>query len=347
MTRKDVVKPATKKKAFSNDWSFASDYVGGDDDDGEGKFPRDTMLCFKKHGVVALTFHPTFESGIVCAKCFQYMKPGSFALHCEKCDLQDAPTKKEVKKWKDSDKKWANLKRNDGDIFTNKTSIWIATRDGFSAYVVHPRFYLGKTSSTLKLKAMCIADGCTRVCALNALYRHFKDEHMTGVHTIHPLTVIEAPLKNKVDVSDDEGEDDDGEESEDSEVDEDVTKNNKTDDGLRNEDNDGSESKNARKAEEGNGEKGEDEEVECTKGEKSFTVDDAAHEGADVGGEPLELDCEAYVEEGGPSDPDTDVEEDKAMKAPVKAKTSRKKKSAYTSDGPRKSTRVRRVTARY
>ena len=70
-------------------------------------------------------------------------------------------------------------------------------------------------------------------------------------------------------------------------------------------------------------------------------------EGAGVDGEPLELDCEPYVEEGGPSDPDTDAEDNKVMKAPVKAKTSRKKKSAYTSDGPRKSTRIRCVTSRY
>ena len=76
-------------------------------------------------------------------------------------------------------------------------------------------------------------------------------------------------------------------------------------------------------------------------------MDEMANEGAGVGGEPLELDCEPYVEEGGPSDPDTDTEDNKAMKAPVKAKTSRKNKSTYTSDGPRKSNRIRRVTARY
>jgi hypothetical protein len=38
-------------------------------------------------------------------------------LHCEKCNEQDAPTKKEIKQWKDSDKKWMNLKCCDGDIF--------------------------------------------------------------------------------------------------------------------------------------------------------------------------------------------------------------------------------------
>jgi len=161
------------KKASPNDWAFACEHIQGDDDNGDGEFMCDTMLCFKKHGILALTFHSSFDSGIICSKCFQFMKPGSFMLHCKKCDEQDTPTKKEIKQWKDSNKKWANLKRCDGDIFQDKTTVWIVVRNGCSAYVVHPRFYLGKTSSTLKLKAMCITEGCTKVCAFNVLYKHF------------------------------------------------------------------------------------------------------------------------------------------------------------------------------
>ncbi len=70
MATKDAVKPA-KKKASANNWSFASSHVQGDDDDGSGKYLRDTMMCFKKHGVLSLTFHTSFDSGIVCSKCFQ------------------------------------------------------------------------------------------------------------------------------------------------------------------------------------------------------------------------------------------------------------------------------------
>jgi len=197
MATKGVVKPA-KKKASANNWSFASALVQGDDDSGSGKYTRDTMVCFKKHGVHALTFHASFDSRIVCSKCFQFMKPGSFALYCEKCEKQDVPMKEEIKKWKDSDRKWANLKCCDGDIFVDKKSIWVTTWDAYLAYMVHPRFYLGKTSWTLCLKAMCIMDGCAKVCTLNALYKHFKEEHMPGTHTIHPLRVIEAPTINTV-----------------------------------------------------------------------------------------------------------------------------------------------------
>ena len=137
MTRKDIVKPAlksAKKKVSSNNWSFASAHVKGDDNnDGTGRFMRDMMLCFKQHGVLALIFHGSFDSRIVCSKCFQFMKPGSFALHCEKCNKQDAPTKEEIEKWRDSDRKWANLKRCDKDIFVDKKSIWVATLDAYVA----------------------------------------------------------------------------------------------------------------------------------------------------------------------------------------------------------------------
>ena len=99
--------------------------------------------------MLALTFHTSFDRGIVCSKCFQFMKPGSFALHCKKCKKQALPSKKDIKHWTDSDKKWANLKRENPDDFANKTVVTIAQCDGLSAYVVHPRLYLRKTSSTM------------------------------------------------------------------------------------------------------------------------------------------------------------------------------------------------------
>jgi hypothetical protein len=73
-----------KKKALPNNWSFVSDCIQGEEEDEHGNFTKETMLCFVKHGTLALTFHANFDSRIVCSKCFQFIKPGSFALHCEK-----------------------------------------------------------------------------------------------------------------------------------------------------------------------------------------------------------------------------------------------------------------------
>ncbi len=53
------------------------------------------------------------------------------------------------------------------------------------------------------LKALCITDGCTHMSTLNALHRHFKQAHMTGSYRIHPLHVLEAPIINNVDESED------------------------------------------------------------------------------------------------------------------------------------------------
>jgi hypothetical protein len=64
--------------------------------------------------------------------------------------------------------------------------------------------YLGKTSSTMKLKAICITGGCAHVCALNALNRHFKRAHMDATYRIHNVDVVEAPTVN--DVENSEGE---------------------------------------------------------------------------------------------------------------------------------------------
>ena len=170
-----------KKKALPNDWSFVSDRIQGEEEDEHENFTKETMLCFVKHRMLALTFHVNFDSGIMCSKCFHFMKPGSFALHCKKCEKQAVPSKKEIQKWAVYDKKWANLKRENPDAFANKTVVKIAQRDGLSTYVVHPHLYLGKTSSTMKLKAICITGRCAHMCALNTLHRHFKRAHMDNL----------------------------------------------------------------------------------------------------------------------------------------------------------------------
>ena len=348
-------KEENMKKAPPNEWAFVRDHIQGDDDNGDGRFTRETMLCFKKHGVLALTFHASFDSGIVCSKCFQFMKPGSFALHCEKCDKQETPSKKEIKQWKDSDKKWANLKRCDGDIFQNKTTVWIVVRDGVSAYVVHPRFYLGKTSSTLKLKAMCITDGCTKVCTLNGLYKHFKESHMPGTHTIHPLRVIKAPTKNDAEVCDD-NDDDDIEDINDS-VKTGVTdmegtagdKHSSVDvvdvvemsDVLENGEAKGTEDNEFAEIEgEGGCQKSVNNTTDANQGTK---FDEIVAENNGGEGDDMELDCEPYVNEGGPTDDDTEAEDAK-VRASV---AGRKKKSTLPSHGVRKSTRPRRTVAHY
>jgi hypothetical protein len=56
-------------KNSSNDWAFVTDYIQGSDADSDGNFADDTMLCFSKHGTLALTFHANFNSGIICAPC--------------------------------------------------------------------------------------------------------------------------------------------------------------------------------------------------------------------------------------------------------------------------------------
>ena len=135
-------------KNLPNNWAFVADFIQDEDADGNGNFADDTMLCFSKHGTLALTFHANFNSGVVCSKCFQFMKPGSFALHCKKCNKDPALSAEAIKEWSDSDKKWANLRRNFPEEFALKTSIKLATRDRLSAYVVHPCFYLGKTRAS-------------------------------------------------------------------------------------------------------------------------------------------------------------------------------------------------------
>jgi hypothetical protein len=121
------------KKNLPNEWSFVAEYIQGEDEDSRGNFAEDAMLCFSKHGTLALTFHASFNSGIVCSKCFQFMKPGSFALHCEKCNREPAPSAKAIKEWTDTDKKWANLRCQFPEEFALKTTVKLATRNGLSA----------------------------------------------------------------------------------------------------------------------------------------------------------------------------------------------------------------------
>ena len=121
-----MITTAKKKEKSANNRSFVLDHMEGEYKDNKWNFKKDTMLCFKKHGTLALTFQANFDGGIVCSKCFQFMKPGSFALHCKKCRAQPSPTKKGIKKWTDTDKKWANLKEQNMDLFQGKTIIRIA-----------------------------------------------------------------------------------------------------------------------------------------------------------------------------------------------------------------------------
>ena len=69
------------KKNSPNDWSFVAEEIQSNNEDSSGNYRADTMFCFLKHGTLALTFHSNSNGGIVCSKCFQFMKLGSFALH--------------------------------------------------------------------------------------------------------------------------------------------------------------------------------------------------------------------------------------------------------------------------
>ena len=89
---------AAKKKASHNNWSFVLEYMEGENKDDKGDLKKDTMLRFEKHGTLALAFHANTTGGIVCSKCFQFMKPGSFALQCKKYNKQLSPTKKGYQK---------------------------------------------------------------------------------------------------------------------------------------------------------------------------------------------------------------------------------------------------------
>ena len=61
----------------------------------------------------------------------------------------------------------------------------------------------------MKLKAICITDGCAHVCTLNALHRHFKQLHMNATYTIRDMGIVEAPSLNDVEESGGELEEED------------------------------------------------------------------------------------------------------------------------------------------
>jgi hypothetical protein len=293
-----------------------------------------------KHGMLALTFHVSFDSRIVCSKCFQFMKPGSFALHCGKCNKQAVPSKKDIKHWTNSDKKWASLKRENPDDFADKTVVKIAQRDGLSAYVVHLHLYLGKTSSTMKLKAICITDGCAHVCALNALHRHFKQSHMDATYMIRDMGVVKAPALN--DVKEDGGELE--------EEDYDGEAGNETGHGTTQEDMENPSDKGvvdkvakmhceeAQKEGDANVDKAEEEnhcapEVkalvqvsEITNAtEATMNTPDVAEVWA-AGLDTQDMDCEPFEASNGPSDDDTAVEQEKKKETPIP--TEKRRKSA-------------------
>lgn len=317
----------------SNEWAFVTNHIEDSDADSDGNFRYDTMLCFSKHGTLALTFHARFMSGIVCAKCFQFLKPGSYAIHSAKCDKDPAPSAKAIKDWSDTDSKWANLRRNYSNQFSDKTVIKQAIRNGVGAYVVHPRFYLGKTSSTMKIKAMCITDGCTHVCAFNALQRHIKKAHMSVDYLLYNMEIVEAPTVNEVE------DDDDGVEREES---------------VGNTEDDGDEEAVA------GGEKEEDEDEEDGMVDDNNAIGEVAAEEEEESKKEEErlaaeetpaysqdAECETFVKEDGPSDDDTD-EEKHEKEVGQGGKGNNKPGANQNNPAPvRKSARKRRAPARY
>ena len=314
---------------MSNEWAFVSNHIEGSDADSDGNFRYDTMLCFSKHGTLALTFHARFMSGIVCAKCFQFLKPGSYAIHCAKCDKDPAPSATDIKKWSDTDSKWAGLKLNYSPQFSDKTVIKMALRNGVGAYVVHPRFYLGKTSSTMKIKAMCITDGCTHVCAFNALQRHIKKAHMSADYLLYNIEIVDAPTVN--DVEDDE----DGIEIERS---------------VGNTEDDGEE-KSVKSIEKGGDDEedgmGGDGKVAAGEEEEGGKKEDEKLAAKETPGYSQDAECETFVKDDGPSDDDTaEEEEEKKVKQGNKGET--KPGGKLNDPAPvRKSARKRRAPTRY
>jgi hypothetical protein len=316
----------------SNEWAFVSNHMDGSDADSDGNFRFDTMLCFSKHGTLALTFHARFMSGIVCAKCFQFLKPGSYAIHSAKCDKDPAPSKTDIKKWADTDSKWANLRRNYSDQWSDKTVIKQAIRNGVGAYVVHPRFYLGKTSSTMKIKAMCITDGCVHVCAFNALQRHIKKAHRHVNYLLYNVDIVEAPTFNDVDDDDDgveRGEAGNTQDDHDEEAaaGKEIEPDESEEDGAVNDNN-------------ATGKVMTEEEEESKKGEEKLAAEEKPAYSQDA-------ECETFVKEDGPSDDDT-AEDNEEKEVGQGGKRHNKPGANKKKPAPvRKSARKRRAPARY
>ena len=169
-------------KVAANNWTQALSHADN------GVFSTNTMMCFT-HGVeTALTFHAGNGDcvGILCSKCYKFFRPGSFAKHAEDCVDALPPSNSMIKKWNDSAHLWANLRRNFGKNgeLESETTIWAASRDDNMAYVVHPSWC---SSTSRKLRAMCVTDGCAHVCALNGLQRHMKAIHCKGTYNLRIL----------------------------------------------------------------------------------------------------------------------------------------------------------------
>jgi len=151
---------------------------------------------------------------------------------------------------------------------------------------------------------------------------------MPGTHTIHPLQVIEAPDRNHV------------EESDNNEYDKSEESNGSVKMGIK-----GMKGKTGDVV--GTSEMLENSEAKGphknTFANKQNKTDEAAVENNGTDGDSMELDCEPYVNGGGPSDDDTEAEVAKTG-ASVAA---RKKKAAVPPHGVRKSTRTHRPAARY
>jgi hypothetical protein len=129
----------------------------------------------------------------VCSKCFKFFHPGSFGQHAGDCTDSLSPSTKKVQKWKDSPHLWANLRRDYGKHgeFKGKMSIWTAQCDDKRAYVLHPSWCV---SSTLKIRVICVTDGCTHVCALNGLQRHMKEHHERGDYSLRALDIVDLDV---------------------------------------------------------------------------------------------------------------------------------------------------------
>ena len=175
---------------------------------------------------------------------------------------------------------------------------------------------------------------------------------MPGTHTIHPLRVIKALTRHDAEESDD-NDDDKIEDSNDS-VKTGVTgtegtagdKRSSVDvvamsDVLEDGETKGTEDNEFAEIE---GERGFQKSVNnTTDANQGNKLDESVVENNGGEGDSMELDCEPYVNEGGPTDDDTEAEDAK-VRASV---AGRKKKATVPSHGVRKSTRPCRTVAHY
>jgi len=66
-------------------------------------------------------------------------------------------------------------------VVGDKKLLWVVRGDKKMAYVVHSSWC---TSTSCRIRAMCITDACTHVSAFNGLQRHMKTVHMKGEYTL-------------------------------------------------------------------------------------------------------------------------------------------------------------------